>query len=648
MQTEVKKKTGMTHNIADLAKEFDIRPGTAYGVLNELGIEHDGVAFEADTDEFDLVKASLLEHVGSKEITLKPNPTPREFALALGIPQQDLQKVLVTKFRVMATLTTPLRGDVVEKLDDFYQVVSKFADAPKPKPVVAKTNGAARGGAKTRPPVVTIMGHVDHGKTSLLDYIRKANVAAKEFGGITQHIGAYQVETPEGKITFLDTPGHAAFTSMRARGAQVTDIVILVVAADDGIMPTTIEAINHVKAAKVPMIVAVNKIDRPDANPDRVLQQLPEHEIVPEAYGGQTITCNVSAVTGEGVPHLLEMVLLQAEILELKADPKGKLEATVIEAKLETGRGPVATLLVQEGTLKVGDAIIVGKTFGRVKAMTDYRGEKVAEAGPSMPVEVLGLSAVPEAGDTAEPAKDEKAARAVADQRVQDERSQKFTQKARGYTPQTLRDRMLQVGLKQLNLIIKADVQGSVEAVRGMLEKVRNDEVEAKIILSGVGPVTKADIDLAAASDSIVVAFNVKPEPESRREAEKRHVEIRQYNIIYELIEDIEAAAKGMLEPKYAEQEMGTVDVRVRFQFSRKGLIAGCYVTEGKVTRNSRCRVYRGRDLVYDGKVASLKHLKDDVREVTMGMECGITFDNWTDFAEGDKVEAFEMVQINA
>ncbi len=648
MQTEVKKKTGMTHNIADLAKEFEVRPGTAYGVLNELGIDHDGVAFEADSDELELVRASLLEHAGSKEIILKPNPTPRDFALALGIPAQDLQKVLVTKFRVMVTLTTALRADVIEKLDEYYNVVTKFADAPKPKPVASKTAGGAKGGAQVRPPVVTIMGHVDHGKTSLLDYIRKANVAAKEFGGITQHIGAYQVEAAEGKITFLDTPGHAAFTSMRARGALVTDIVILVVAADDGIMPTTIEAINHVKAAKVPMIVAVNKIDRPDANPDRVLQQLPEYEIVPEAYGGQTITCPVSAITGEGVPHLLEMILLQAEILELKADPKGKLDATVIEAKLESGRGPVATLLVQEGTLKVGDAIIVGKTFGKVKAMTDYRGQKVAEAGPSTPVEVLGLSAVPEAGDKVEGAKDEKAARAVADQRVQDERSRTIVQKSRGYTTQTLRDRMMQVGLKQLNLVIKADVQGSVEAVRGMLEKVRNEEVEAKIILSGVGPVTKADIDLAAASDSIVVAFNVKPEPESRREAEKRHVEIRQYNIIYELIEDIEAAAKGMLEPKYEEQALGSVDVRVRFQFSKKGLIAGCYVTDGKVTRNSRCRVHRGRELVYDGKVASLKHLKDDVREVTMGMECGLTFDNWTDFQEGDKVETFEMIQINA
>jgi translation initiation factor IF-2 len=648
MQTEVKKKTGMTHNIADLAKEFDIMPGVVYGILNELGIEHDGTSFESDPDEFELVQASCLEHSGSKEISLRPNPTPRDLAMALGVPQQELQKTLVTKFRVMATLTTALREDVVEKVAEVYKATVKVAEAPKPKAASARTNGGAKGGAQSRPPVVTIMGHVDHGKTSLLDYIRKANVAAKEFGGITQHIGAYQVELPEGKITFLDTPGHAAFTSMRARGARVTDIAILVVAADDGVMPTTIEAINHAKAANVPIIVAVNKIDRPDANPDRVLQQLPEYEIVPEAYGGQTITVNVSAITGEGVPHLLEMILLQAEVMELKADPKGKLDGTVIEAKLETGRGPVGTVLVQEGTLKVGDAIVVGKTYGRIKAMTDYRGQKVTEAGPSTPVEILGLSAVPEAGDKIEWAKDEKQARAVADERVQDERSRTIVQKARGLTHKDLRTIMSQAGLKQLNLIIKADVQGSVEAVRGMLEKVRNEEVEAKIILSGVGPVNKADIDLAAASESIVVAFNVKPEPEARREAEKRHVEIRQYNIIYELIEDIEAAAKGMLEPKFEEQELGEVEVRVRFQFSKKGIIAGSYVTEGKVTRTSLCRVYRGKELVYDGKIATLKHLRDDVREVTMGMECGLTFDGWTDFAVGDRVETYEMVQINA
>lgn len=636
----------MTYQIAEVAKEFELMPGTAYGVLNELGIEHDGIAFEADADELDLIRASLGEHIGSKQITLKLGATPRELALAIGVPQPEIQKLLVTKFRVMATLTTALKDDVIEKVADHYGASITIAEAPKPKQSAAPS--APKSGAQIRPPVVTIMGHVDHGKTSLLDYIRKANVAAKEHGGITQHIGAYQVELPEGKITFLDTPGHAAFTNMRARGAKVTDIAILVVAADDGIMPTTIEAIQHAKNAKVPLIVAVNKIDRPDSNPDRVLQQLPEYEIIPEAYGGQTITVNVSALTGEGIPQLLEMILLQAEVMELKADPKGMLDGTVVEAKVETGRGSVATVLVQNGTLHLGDSIVVGKTFGKIKAMTDYRGQKVNEAGPSAPVEILGLSNVPEAGDKIEWFKDEKSARAVADQRSTDERQKNLVVSNRGLTLSQFRQKMQDEGLKQLNLVIKADVQGSVEAVRGMLEKVRNEEVETHIVLSGVGGITKADIDLAAVSEAIVVGFNVKPDGEARREAEKRKVEIRSYNIIYELIEDIEAAVKGMLEPKFEEQALGNVEIRVRFQFSKKGIIAGCYVTDGKVTRNAMCRVRRGKEIVYSGKISSLKHVKDDVREVTVGMECGVTFENWTDFAEGDLVEAFEMVQINA
>jgi len=650
MQTQVKKNTGMTHNIADLATDFELKPGVVYGVLNDLGIDHDGVAFEADEDTFELIRESLTEQLGSSEIVLKPNTTPRDLAFALGVNQPEIQKTLVAKFRVMATLTTILKEDVVEKVAALYGATVRYADAPKPKPTpAAAPNGKGKsGGAQLRPPVVTIMGHVDHGKTSLLDYIRKANVAAKEHGGITQHIGAYQVELPEGKITFLDTPGHAAFTNMRARGAQVTDIAVLVVAADDGIMPQTREAIQHIQNAKVPMIVAVNKIDRPDANPDRVLQQLPEFNVIPEAYGGQTITAPVSAITGEGVPNLLEMILLQAEVMELKADPKGALQGVVVEAKLEKGRGPVATVLVQQGTLKVGDSVVVGQTYGRIKAMTDYRGAKLTEAGPSTPVELLGLSDVPQAGDKIEFATEERSAREVAEGRVQDERARTLVVKSRGLSLRDFREKMQEQGLKELNLIIKADVQGSVEAVKGMLEKVRNEEVEAKIILSGVGGITKADVDLAAASDSIIVGFNVRPDGEAKREAEKRKVEIRSYTIIYELIEDIEAAVKGMLEPKYEEQALGTVEIRIRFQFSKKGIIAGCYVTDGRVTRSALCRVRRGRDIVYDGRVASLKHLRDDVREVTMGMECGMTFDDWVDFKEGDIVEAFEMIQINA
>ena len=638
----------MTVTIAELGKEFELTSGQVVGVLNDLGVEFEGASIDIDADSLALIKESLVEQVGSKLIPLKPNSTPRDVAAAIDKPQPEIQKALLTKLKVMATLTTSLKQEQIEKLLDLYGFQLKLADAPKPKVAKADAPTGPKNGLQPRPPVVTIMGHVDHGKTSLLDYIRKANVAAKEHGGITQHIGAYQVELPEGKITFLDTPGHAAFTNMRARGAQVTDIAILVVAADDGIMPQTKEAILHAKNAKVPIIVAVNKIDRPDANPDKVLQQLPEFDVIPEAYGGQTITCPVSALTGEGVPHLLEMILLQAEVLDLKADPKGKLLGSVVEAKLERGRGPVATVLVQGGTLRVGDAIVVGNTFGRIKAMTDYRGEKISEAGPSTPVEILGLSDVPQAGDKIEFTVDEKAARAIADERQIKERQSTVVQKSRGLSLHDFKKRLNEEESKELNLIIKADVQGSVEAAKGMLEKVKNEEVEAKVILSGVGSITESDILLASAANAIVVGFGVKPEPGAKREAERRKVEIRTYTIIYELVEDIEAAIKGMLEPKFEEQHLGTVEIRVRFQFSKKGIIAGSYVTEGKVTRNAQCRVRRGRDLVYEGRVASLKHLKDDVREVTLGMECGVTFDNWTEFKEGDIVEAFEMIQINA
>jgi translation initiation factor IF-2 len=637
----------MTINIAELAREYELVPGTLYGVLNELGIEHDGSTFSSDEESEELLRESLAERLGSKEIYLKPGPTPRDLAAAMGVGQAEIQKALLQKLKTMATLTTALKQDVAEKLAEHFGYKLHISEPSAPKPATPKA-ATAKGGAQHRPPVVTIMGHVDHGKTSLLDYIRKSNVAAKEHGGITQHIGAYQVELPEGRITFLDTPGHAAFTNMRARGAQITDIAVLVVAADDGLMPQTIEAIQHAKTAKVPIIVAVNKIDKPEARPDRVLQQLPEHSIIPEAYGGDTITCNVSAVTGEGIPQLLEMILLQAEVMDLKADPRAPLRAVVIEAKLEKGRGPVATLLIQDGTIHTSDALVVGHTFGRIKAMTDYRGERLNEAGPSTPVEILGLSDVPAAGDKVEAKADERAARQVAEERVSRQRQDTIFTKARGITLKDLRDMINHDDLKELNLIVKADVHGSVEAVKGMLEKVRNDEVETKIILSGVGSITESDVLLASASNAIVVGFNVKPEPGAKREAERRKVEIRTYTIIYELIEDIEAAVKGMLEPKFEESYLGTVEIRVRFQFSKKGIIAGCYVTDGKVTRNALCRIKRGREQVYAGKISTLRHLKDDVREVTLGMECGLTFNDWTDFQEGDIVEAYEMIQINA
>ncbi|MFQ3587833.1 MAG: translation initiation factor IF-2 [Fimbriimonadaceae bacterium] len=640
----------MTVAIAELAAEYGLRPGHVYGVLDELGIEHDSVQFEADDEAVELVRVGLADVDAKAPIVLAPNRTPRDIAAALGVPQPEVQKTLMMKMKVMATLTTTLKPDVAEKLVQQFGYELNWADATKPKPKPATTTVArasAPSGAQPRPPVVTIMGHVDHGKTSLLDYIRKTNVAAREHGGITQHIGAYQVELEEGKITFLDTPGHAAFTAMRARGAQVTDIAVLVVAADDGLMPQTIEAINHIKNAKVPMIVAINKIDKPGANPDRVAMQLPEYEVIPEAFGGDTIVCPVSAITGEGVPNLLEMILLQAGILNLKADPKGEVKGVVIEAKLERGRGPVATVLVQEGTLKVGDSVVVGQTYGRLKAMTDYLGDRLQEAGPSTPVEILGLSDVPQAGDALEVKASEPEARAIAEARQAEAREKSLAAPARSISLSKLRQQLSEGEVKELNLVIKADVQGSVEAVRGLTEKIESDEVTVKIIHSGVGSVNENDILLATASNAIVVGFNVKPEPSARAEAEKRKVEIRTYRIIYELIEDIEKAVKGMLEPKFEEQYLGTVEIRVRFQFSRKGVIAGCYVTDGKVTRNASVRVRRGKDIVWEGKIGTLKHLRDDVREATMGMECGITFEGWEDFAEGDIVEAYEMVQVN-
>lgn len=644
----------MSQSIAELSQKFGVLPGQILGVLDDLGVPHDGGSAEIDSDLLELLGDALKDLKGSKEVSLKPNCTARDVALALGKPQPEVQKVLVTKLKVMATLTTSLKPDVAEKLVAEFGYTLVWADASKPKVAAAAPTtiagkakqAASEGGRQPRPPVVTIMGHVDHGKTSLLDYIRKANVASKEHGGITQHIGAYQVQLNEGIITFLDTPGHAAFTAMRARGAQVTDIAILVIAADDGIMPQTIEAINHIKAAGVPMIVAVNKIDKPGANPDRSIMQLTEHEVVPEAYGGQTIVCPVSAHTGEGVPHLLEMILLQAEVMELKADPRGRLEGVVIEAKMERGRGPVATILVEEGTLKNSDSVVVGNTYGRIKAMSDYRGERLGEAGPSVPAEILGLSDVPMAGDKVEFAEDERTAREIAEARQQQARLKSLNAPSRGMTLSDLRRRMNETELKQLNLVVKADVQGSVEAVKGMLEKIKNEEVTVKIMHSGVGGVTESDILLASAADAIVVGFNVRPEGNAKKEAERHKVEIRTYTIIYELIEDIEAAVQGMLEPKFQEEYQGTVEIRMVFNLTRYGKVAGSHCTDGKITRSSQVRVKRDREIVYTGKVDSLKHVKEDVKEIAAGYDCGIQFENWTDFKAGDVVEAFEMVQV--
>ncbi len=643
------KQTGMQRSITQIASEFGVAPGQLAGVLDDLGVGHEQGQFDSDDDTLGLIKEAIKEMGSNKVVRLAPGRTPRDVAAAIGVPDKEVLKTLMVKVKVMATLTTTLDADVVERLTgEFgYRVEWGQVAAPKPKPAHGADTAVSKDSNEPRPPVVTILGHVDHGKTSLLDYIRKTNVTAKEFGGITQHIGAYQVKVKDGVITFLDTPGHAAFTAMRARGASVTDIAILVVAADDGIMPQTVEAINHAKSAEVPIIVAVNKIDVQGANPERVLQQLMQHELVAEAFGGQVITCNVSALTGEGVPNLLEMILLQAEVLDLKADPRGDLKGVVIEAQLEKGRGPVATVLVENGTLKVGDVVVVGNTWGKIKAMDDWSGQRIKDAGPSMPAEILGLNDVPGAGDVVEGAKDEREARAKADARVAVDREIELRPMRRKVSLKDLVSAGTDDGIKDLNLIVKADVQGSVEAVKGMLEKLEHAEVRVRVLHSGVGTVTDSDILLASAARAIVVGFNVKPEAGAKIEAERQKVEVRTYKIIYELVEDIEKAVKGMLEPKFEEEYLGTVEVRAVFKLTKAGIVAGCHVTDGKVVRGSMCRVKRGTEIVFAGKITSLRNVKEDQREMSAGQDCGVRFEDWTDFKAGDVIEAYQMIQTN-
>lgn len=491
-----------------------------------------------------------------------------------------------------------------------------------------------------RSPIVVVMGHVDHGKTSLLDKIRHANVTATEAGGITQHIGAYQVKVNDQIVTFLDTPGHEAFTSMRARGASVTDVAILVVAADDGIMPQTVEAINHAKAAGVAIIVAINKIDKESANPDRVLQELTEYELVPEQWGGDTVCCPVSALTGEGIDNLLEMVCLVSDMRELKANPNRPAKGTVIEARLDKGRGPVATLLVQNGTLHTGDIIIAGTTVGRVRVMTNDRGQEVKEAGPSMPVEITGLDEVPSAGDVVNAVADERLARTLVEQRKHDIKEKEF-QSYQKVTLDNLFSQIEQGEMKELAIVVKADVQGSAEAVKQSLEKLSNDEVRVRVIHAGVGAVSKSDVMLANASNAIIIGFNVRPDPVARDSAEEENVEIRSYRIIYDAIDDVTQAMKGMLAPKYRDVDQGRVEVRQVYKISSVGTVAGCYVTEGKVSRSAMIRVVRDGIVIAEDKIDSLKRFKDDVKEVAQGYECGIGLDKFNDVKEGDIFEAY-------
>ena len=498
-----------------------------------------------------------------------------------------------------------------------------------------------------RDPVVVVMGHVDHGKTSLLDAIRNTSVTSTEAGGITQHIGAYRVQTPEGKITFLDTPGHAAFTSMRARGAMATDIAILVVAADDGIMPQTIEAINHAKAANVSIIVAINKMDKPDASPDRIMQQLTEHDLVPEEWGGDVICIPVSAKTHQGIDKVLESINLVAEMLELKANPNRAAKGIVIEAKLDKGRGPVATVLVQNGTLKTGDTIVAGSSVGRVRVMTNENGKVLDSAGPSVPVEIMGLAEVPQAGDTFDAVSDERLARELVEQRKREAKEEEFKQYQK-VTLDNLFSSISQGDMKELNIIVKAYVQGSVEAVKQNVEKLSNDEVKVKVIHGSVGAINESDVMLANASNAIIVGFNVRPDPVAAEIAERDGVDMRMYRVIYDCIEELEAAIKGMLAPKFREVVLGRAEVRNVFKLSSAGMIAGSYVLDGKITRNSQIRVVRDGIVIFEDAIASLKRFKEDAKEVASGYECGVGLEKFNDIKEGDILEAFIMEEVKA
>lgn len=578
------------------------------------------------------------------KITYSGSLSVGELAEKLGKDVSEIIKKLMV-LGVMATKNQDLDQDTIELIAGEYGVEVEEEIVYDETEFEGYTEEDNPEDLIERPAVVTIMGHVDHGKTTLLDSVRKTKVVEGEAGGITQHIGAYQIEESGKKITFLDTPGHEAFTTMRARGASVTDITILVVAADDGVMPQTVEAINHAKAAGVPIIIAVNKMDKEGANPDRVMQELMEYELISEEYGGDTIFVKLSAISGEGIEELLEMIVLVTEMEEIKANPKRLANGTVIEAQLEKGRGSVATLLVQNGTLKVGDPIVVGSTFGRVRAMVNDLGRRVKTAGPSTPVEIIGLNDVPQAGDQFMVFADEKTARSVGEAR-----KQKYVEEQRSETSKVslddLFEQIKQGDIKELNVIVKADVQGSAEAVASSLQKIDVEGAKVKIIHTGVGAIKESDVILASASNAIIIGFNVRPDVNAKKTADVENVDIRLHRIIYKAIEEIESAMKGMLDPEFEEKVIGQVEVRETFKVSKVGTIAGCYVTDGKITRDSGIRLIRDGIVIFEGSIDSLKRFKDDAKEVAAGYECGITVEKFNDLKVGDVIEAYVMEEI--
>ena len=579
-----------------------------------------------------------------KEITIPETISVKDLATELKKTSSEVIKKLFG-YGIMATINNELDFDTAFLVAEEFGVTAIKKETVTEEDVLFDDSEDKEDELMERPPVVVVMGHVDHGKTSLLDAIRSTNVIEGEAGGITQHIGAYKVKVNEREITFLDTPGHEAFTSMRARGAQITDIAILIVAANDGVMPQTVEAINHAKAAGIPIIVAINKIDLPGANPEKVKQDLMQYELVPEEWGGDTVFVPISAKQRTNIDQLLEMVLLVADMKELKANPKKQAKGVVIEARLDKAKGPIATMLVQRGTLDVGDTIVVGSSIGRIRAMANDKGQRVKKAGPSTPVSIMGLTEVPEAGDTFYEVKDEKMAKHLIERRKRQAR-----EKAIGMsTAVTLDDLFSQIekgNLKQLNLIVKADVQGSVEAVKQSLEKLSNEEVKVKVIHSNVGAVTETDVTLAKVSNAIIIAFNVRPNVMAKEMAEKEEIQIKQYSIIYQAIEDVESAMKGMLDPKYEEKVIGNAEVRQTFKISNVGTIAGCYVLDGKVERNAGVRVIRENVVIHEGKLKSLKRMKDDAKEVAKGYECGIQIEDYNDVKEMDIIEVYIMEEV--
>ena len=698
----------MPIKVYELAREFKMSNTEAVKALGELGFKGLGPSSDLEDAQATTIREQLSARNGgangangsgtaapggdagapsapAEAIEIPGNITIKDLADKLGVGANEIQKVLMG-MGVLAALNQRLAPDAVLRIAQKLGKTVRMATAA-PAPAAAPAATAPAGGpvaatpVKTapagptarpaapprtakprpgpgavglapRPPVVTIMGHVDHGKTTLLDAIRKTSVAAGEAGGITQHIGAYQVEVDGKRITFLDTPGHAAFSSMRARGARVTDIVVIVVAADDGVMPQTQEAIEHARAAGVPMIIAVNKTDLPDANPDRVLTDLTSYEIVPEAFGCTTPTVNISAKKGDGLQDLLETILLVSEVeVDPKADPHGKAQGTVIEAKIDKGRGAVTTVLVQQGTLRKGDVVSAGEHYGKIRTMTDDQGREVKVAGPSTPVEIVGFGSVPRAGDRLEVAKDEREARAIAERRADRDRETRLDTRSLVSLEELYRV-MREGAIKELKLVIKGDVQGSVEAVRESLEKLENPEVKVRVLAAGVGPITDSDITRAAAGDAgdtepgMVVGFNVAPAPSAERKAEQEHVTIKTYSIIYDLIDDVKESMLGLLEPIYEEAVLGHAEVRARFKLPGGRAIAGCYITDGMVRRGAKARLTRGKDLLYTGDIDTLKRIKDDVREVQSGYECGMTLRDFNDIVEGDIIECFEMRQV--